>query len=85
MGKREYPSFIIDKERFKLRKLNEKEAYEFLKWYVDHMDERIAILKDFIDSDPEMKDKINLDFSAESLIPLNKWLARQIIKESRRL
>ena len=46
MGKREYPSFIIDKERFKLRKLNEKEAYEFLKWYVDHMDERIAILKD---------------------------------------
>ena len=59
MGKREYPSFIIDKERFKLRQLNEKEAYEFLKWYVDHMDERIAILKDFIDSDPEMKDKIN--------------------------
>ena len=83
MGKREYPSFIIDKERFKLRKLNEKEAYEFVKWYVDHMDERIAILKDFIDSDPEMKDKINLDFSAESLIPLNKWLARQIIKESK--
>ena len=48
MGKREYPSFIIDKERFKLRKLNEKEAYEFLKWYVDHMDERIAILKDLL-------------------------------------
>lgn len=83
MSKREYPSFIIDKERFKIDELGEDDAYEFLKWYVDHMDERIAILKDFIDSDPEMKDRINLDFSAESLIPLNKWLAQQIIKESK--
>ena len=83
MSKREYPSLIIDKERFKIDELGEEDAYEFLKWYVDHMDERIAILKDFIDSDPEMKDKINLDYSAESLIPLNKWLARQIIKESK--
>lgn len=83
MSKREYPSFIIDKERFKIDELGEEDAYEFLKWYVDHMDERIAILKDFIENDPEMKDKINLDYSAESLIPLNKWLARQIIKESK--
>ena len=67
MSKREYPSFIIDKERFKIDELGEEDAYEFLKWYVDHMDERIAILKNFIENDPEMEDKINLDYSAESL------------------
>lgn len=31
MSKREYPSLIIDKERFKIDELGEEDAYEFLK------------------------------------------------------
>ena len=84
MGKREYPSFIIDKERFKLRKLNEKEAYEFLKWYVDHMDERIArqIIKES-KGFQWMKERFNeKDWLVHQLIINGNIFTNEIIKIS---
>lgn len=65
----EYKRIIIPAEFGKNpQELNKKQAEQFFDWFTDNIDNRLTILKEFIDDD-----KVLLNYSPDSLIYLWKW------------
>lgn len=52
-----------------------KEAETYFNWYVEHIDERIEYLMEYIRSQGE---SIKLDFSVNSLVEIWNWYVKQI-------
>ncbi len=60
--------------------LNGKQAKEYFQWYIRQIDHRIEVLNKYLLNQGE---KIDFDYSPESLIPLWEWYERNIILENK--
>ena len=66
----EYEVMISPFSDFKdFDKMKKKEAEEYFNWYVSELENRMRILKAYIQKDLN-EETINLDYTPESLIPL---------------
>lgn len=62
------------------RELNKKQAEEYFQWYVGQISVRMEMLNNYLKEEGE---KINLDYSPGSLIPLWEWYETKIVIEEK--
>lgn len=73
-----YQTIVLPFAFHNFDELNKKQAEKFFQWYTGQINNRIDILKKYIDCEV---DGILLDFSPQSLIPLWEWYEQQIVIE----
>ena len=76
----EYELMIPPFEHQGFKGLNGKQVKEYFQWYIRQIDYRIEVLNKYLLSQGE---KIDFNYSPESLIPLWEWYERNIIIENK--